>query len=419
MFDKISKFLYKQKLVNMEIDEAEGLRDRERSGFDFQAEANLPGHENIIAAYGGRKIGMREMLYDNTISYILGEGLRGPMKDELLLLNQPGVLNETTLTTAIATFTTSLLPAVRRIYSRLLAMDLVSVQPLGGPTGYIYWLDHMFANTLGGATAGQRLDQYRYNSYGVKAEQGNIRAINFKLTSKSVEAVTRALKATWTIEAEQDLRSQWKLNLEAELMDQVVDEIIREWDGLIIAALEAGVGAGNVNWNTTGYLVGDTTTTNRRDWRETLFEAIVDADMLVYNSKFIHTNWLMMDGTTFARLSKLEKFNVDPTINNQETVIQRRFEGTLANKWKVYVDPWFTANKIMLGLRGDNWKYAVGYFSPYIPLFTSEKYIINDDFTQHARGSFSRAAYGVLPEAAAGAGSTTNNGLSTVSIVTS
>jgi len=416
VFDKISKFLVKQKRMMMEFDEAGGQRDRERSGFDFQAEANLPGHADLMNFYGGRKIGMREMLYDNTINYILAEGLRGPLKDEWMMLNQPGVINETTLTTAIATFTTSLLPAVRRIYSRLVAMDLVSVQPLGGPTGYIYWLDHTFANTLGGATAGQRLDQYRYNSYAAKTEQSTIRAVNFALTSKVVTAISKALKATWTIESEQDLRSQWKLNLESELMEQVTEEIIREWDGLIIAALEAGVGAGNINWNTTGYLAGDTTTTNRRDYNETLFDAIVDADTLIYNAKYIHSNWLLMDGTTFARLSKLNHFVIDPTINNQETVIQRRYEGTLANKWKVYVDPWFTANKILMGLRGDNWKYAVGYFSPYIPLFTSEKYIIEDDFTQFARGSMSRAAYGVLPETSVG---TTNNGLATISIVTS
>ena len=416
MYDKIYKFLKKQKALMMEIDESEGLRDRERSGFDFQAERNVPGHNQLFESYDGKQVGLREILYDNTINYILGEGLRTSLADEFLLLNQPGVLNETTLSTAFASYTTSLLPAVRRIYSKLVAKDLVSVQPLGGPSGYIYWLDHTFANSLGGATAGQRLDRYRYNSYAASSEQGGIRAINFQLTSKLITAVTKKLKATFTTEAEQDLRSQWKLALEPELMDQVVEEIIREWDGLIIAALLAGVGAGNVNWNTTGYLAGDTSTTDQRSYRETLYEAIIDADTLVYNLKYQHCNWLMMGGTTFARLRKLEKFNADPQAIDQGANIQRRYEGTLANQYKVYVDPWFSANTILMGLRGDNWKYAIGYFSPYIPLFTSERYIINDDFTQHARGAMSRAAYGVLPETSGG---TTNNGLATISIVTS
>ena len=360
---------------------------------------------------------MREILYDNTINWIMSE-VNGVLFKESLALNQPGVLNEDTLTTGISTFTTSLLPAVRRIYSRLLAMELVSVQPLAGPTGYIYYLDHLFGTTGGGATSGQRLDQYRHNEFADSSEKGTIREINFQLKSKLVETETKKLKAVWSMEAQQDLASQWKLDLWSELQPQVIDEIARELDGKVLNALLAGAGAGNVNWNANGYLTDDKSTFERLAYRQTLYEAIAEAAAKIFKKKYVYPNWLLMDGDTFTRIAKLEKFVADPTTTpDQQSAVGWRYEGTLAGKYKIYVDPWFAEDTILLGFRGADWKYAVGYYAPYIPVFLSEEYLVNDDFTQRARGAMSRYAYGILPEAYTG--STTNEGLATVTITQS
>jgi hypothetical protein len=406
MFENIKKFLVAQKAEMMRLDKAEGLTTREDRGFDF----SLTNKET-----GVRK-GMREMLYDNTINWLASEA-QGVLFKETLALSQPGMLKEDTLTTGISTFTTSLLPAVRRIYSRLLAMELITVQPLTGPSGYIYFLDHLYGTNGGGATAGTRLDKYHHSAYADSDEQGTIRDINFQLKSKLVETEIKKLKATWSLEAAQDLNSQWKLDLWSELQPQVIDEIAREIDAKIIAALLAGAGAGDTEWNANGYLSDDKTTTDRRAYRETLYEAIEDSATLIFNQKFVRPNWLLMDGDTFSRLSKLEKFNADPSVTpDMQSMIGWRYEGTLAGKYKVYVDPWFTANKILLGFRGNDWKYACGFYAPYVPVFLSEEYIVSDDFTQRARGAMSRYAYGVLPESTTDA---KNYGLATVTITQS
>lgn len=407
MFENIQKFLNAQKAEMMRLDKAEGQTAREERGFDF----------SLTDKNTGARKGMREMLYDNTIAWIMSE-CRGVLKDEVFHLNQPGVLKEDTLTTGISAFTTSLLPAVRRIYSRLLAMELVSVQPLSTPAGYIYYLDHTFGTSGGGATVNQRLDQYRYSGYGDSSEQGTIRDINFQLKSKLVSTEIKKLKATWTLEAAQDLNSQWKLDLWSELQPQLIDEIAREIDAKIVAALLAGAGAGDTEWNANGYLTDDKTTLDRRAYRQTLYEAIQDSATLIFNKKFVYPNWLLMNGDTFSRVAKLENFNADPNITpDQQTMIGWRYEGTLAGKYKVYVDPWFTDNKILMGFRGTDWKYAVGYYSPFVPVFLSEEYIVSDDFTQRARGAMSRYAYGVLPETHDGA--VENYGLATVTITLS
>jgi len=50
-----------------------------------------------------------------------------------------------------------LLPIVRRVFPNLVANNLVSVQPLAGPTGVIFYLKYQFGTTKSGTTA---LDEY-------------------------------------------------------------------------------------------------------------------------------------------------------------------------------------------------------------------------------------------------------------------
>jgi len=401
MFEKIGSFLNLQKERMLVLDEKEGILDRERRGFDFP--------------------GSRKTLYENAVKWLMDSKTRLEyLGAETQMLQYPGVISEDTTTSAIATFTTALLPAVRRIYSQMIGMDLVSLQPLNGPTGLIYWIDHVFGTAVDGAPAlDDRLDQYRYRTYGVSSEKAAIKEVSFKLTSKSVSTIEYKLKTMFTLEAEQDLRSQWNLDLESELMPQVSQEIVREIDGLIIYALYNGAGAGNVTWNTTGYLAGDTASQDRKAYRETLFEAIVEADWLIYAKKFRHSDWIVCGTTAAARLEKLDEFKSSRGSTPSELQIGRYLIGSLDNRWKVFIDPWtIPATTMLLGIRGTGWQDAVAYYSPYIPLFTSDRYHVGEDFSQQQRGVMCRFAYGILPEAYDQT-PVKNNGLATVTLTTS
>lgn len=72
------------------------------------------------------------------------EGLNGPKKSNVaqLLENQAAaMLNEVTLDASAGRFDTVAFPIVRRVFSRLLANDLVSVQPLALPSGLLFYMD--------------------------------------------------------------------------------------------------------------------------------------------------------------------------------------------------------------------------------------------------------------------------------------
>jgi hypothetical protein len=78
------------------------------------------------------------------------EGLGGAKKSNIaqLLENQAShMLNEVTLDSSAGRFDTVAFPMVRRIFSRLLANEIVSVQPLALPSGLLFYMDARVSNT--------------------------------------------------------------------------------------------------------------------------------------------------------------------------------------------------------------------------------------------------------------------------------
>jgi len=402
--EKISTFLAGQKQRMLKLDKASGFLERERNGFDWSKE-----QEN------GKRIGLRESLYNNTIDWILSQR-NGVLREDFLSLSQPGVISEDTTTSNIATLVTSLLPAVRRLYSSLIALDLVSVQPLQSSTGKIWYADFKYGDDYEDESIedGDRLDQTKAENYSDSSEQGTIRSIDFALTAKSITTSIKKLKAEWTLESEQDARAEAGINLESELMDKVTLQIKRELDAELISALVAGV-ATSLEFNVAGYLDDDKSTWERKEYKRTLYEKIVEMDSEVRKLKYRGLDWLLMDEDVFERLENLSKFEASSIGPNGVAVVSQNFEGTLNKKWKIYVSPDMTANTILGGLRGD-WQHSVGYYAPYIPLFVSNKYMISDDFTQFARGAMCRYDSGIIPETKT---ASTNNGLAKITLTSS
>lgn len=405
-FELIAKFLENQKRHMVMLDDASGANTNSRLGKEWSRKDAT-----------GRRISLREQLYQNTVDWIKSEsGPKGVLFNEMMILSQPGLLKEDTLSTDITTFTTSLLPGIRRMFNNLYAMDLVSVQPLTGPSGYIWFLQKLFSDNYGqegitGETT--ELQDARTKDYAVSGEKGTIRKIQLALKKQLIETGIRKLGADWTIESEQDMKSQWKLDVEAELTPELIDELGREIDHSIIRALRQGV-AHTVQFDPTAYPQYDRSTVERDAYRKGIYKAIVDARAWVFQNKPGVDRggvdwWLVMNGYTYAMIEKLEQFVAShPTADQSGAIGQFRNAGTLANLYKVYVDPGFANDEILLGIKGD-WKMSVGYYAPYIPLFLSEKYIINDDFTQFRRGAMCRDKIGIVPEKYQQ--QSTNNGL--------
>jgi hypothetical protein len=318
------------------------------------------------------------------------------------------LLEDTTTTTPSGqsfTFTTIAMPLVRKIFSKLLAMDLVSIQPIAQPTAKIFYLDFQYHNTFDQATADDSVAEVRSPNYATTTESGTVQELDLKITNETVTAIEKKLKAIWTVELEQDLMAYHGLNAETELMTVLQEQIVREIDGLIITALLAGAGgsgygtgtgAGNVNWNINGQLAGDTSTTFLKDYKRTLYEAVVDASNLIYKKRYRYANWIIGHPDTIVRLEKLEEFRFSPANDPSEFAIGRHLSGTLNDRYRVYKDPFFpVTNKLLMGYKGNTWTDSVGFYSPYIPLYVTPKIVDTNDFTPR-KGLMTRFAYGTL-----------------------
>lgn len=312
-------------------------------------------------------------------------------------------------------FTTMALPLVRRVFSRLLAMDLVSVQPISQPTAKVFYLDFLYGTAGDTAVDTDSVADVRDSAYSTTTEGGTVRDINMKVTSETITAIEKKLKAIWSVELEQDLQAYHQLAAETELMRVLQDQIVREIDGIIIGQLLAGAtgtgtgtgtGAGNVNWDAAGYLAGDTSTTARTSYKKTLYEAIVDASNLIFKKRYRYANWIIGHPDAVVRLEKLEEFKISESGTSGEFTVGRHYLGTLNDRFRIYKDPFFpNTNQLLLGYKGDTWSDAVGFYAPYIPLYMTPKIIDANDFKPR-RGLMTRFASGTLIK----------NGLATVTI---
>jgi hypothetical protein len=86
----------------------------------------------------------RNAIVNNWKDSGLLEGLRGIKKSniaQLLESQAQSMLNEVTLDSSAGRFDTVAFPIVRRVFSRLLANEIVSVQPLALPSGLLFYMD--------------------------------------------------------------------------------------------------------------------------------------------------------------------------------------------------------------------------------------------------------------------------------------
>src|SRR5581483_5462485 len=66
-------------------------------------------------------------------------------------------MDESTRTVNVGTFTKYIFPVVRAVVPNLIAQDIVSVQPMTGPTSQIFYFDILYGTSKGQVSAGQKL----------------------------------------------------------------------------------------------------------------------------------------------------------------------------------------------------------------------------------------------------------------------
>jgi hypothetical protein len=223
--------------------------------------------------------------------------------------------------------------------------------------------------------------------------------INIAISSVSVTADTRKLKAKWTPELAQDLNAYHNLDAEVELTQILSEQIALDIDQEILTQLlQLGTGAtmywsrkpGDFVKKLTGASTSGSFTGTVREWYETLVETCIDVANTIHRKTLRGAANFMVcspDVATIFEASVLYKptMSLDP----KETQFAMGIEkvGTLNNRFVVYKDPYFVRNVILIGYKGSSFLETGFVYAPYVPLIVTPTIFNPTDFTPRKRSN--------------------------------
>ena len=346
-----------------------------------------------------------------------------------------------------------LISLVRRAMPNLIAYDVCGVQPMTGPTGLIFAMRSSFtsqdgaealmdesmpdisnqnaAGTIGGGDVGSTEtnpavlnDSPSAGTYvsatgmtTAQAEALGDSATNafaqmaFSIEKSTVTAVSRALKAEYTMELAQDLKAIHGLDAETELANILSSEILAEINREVVRSLYITAVAGaQVNTTTAGIFDLDTDSNGR--WSVEKFKGLMfaierDANAIGQQTRRGKGNMLIVSADVASALNMAGVLDYTPALNNNLNVddTSTTFAGVMNGRFKVYVDP-YSANVAasqyyVCGYKGTS-PYDAGFFyCPYVPLQMVRA--VGESSFQPKIGFKTRYGLAANPFAAAGA----------------
>ena len=287
----------------------------------------------------------------------------------------------------IATLNRVILPVIRRVMPTVIANELVGVQPMTGPVGQIHTLrvrySDSFTGTAGGSTtAGEEAlspfkiaEGYSGNANGkadpTAAKEGVAgNQLSIQILKQTVEAKTRKLSARWTFEGAQDAQSQHGIDVEAEIMAALAQEITAEIDQEVLRSLATLAGTGTDTYNQasvsgTATFVGD---------EHAALAVLVNraANRIAQRTRRGAGNWAVVSpGILTVLQSATTSAFARTTEGTFEAPTNTKMVGTLNGAMKVYVNTYAADDDVLVGYKGTSESDAAAFYCPYIPLMSS------------------------------------------------
>ena len=287
----------------------------------------------------------------------------------------------------VATLNRVILPVIRRVMPTVIANELVGVQPMTGPVGQIHTLRVRYSDTFNagasGATAGEEAlspfkiaESYSGATTGkaaaTAAQEGTAgNRLSIQILKQTVEAKTRKLSARWTFEAAQDAQAQHGIDVEAEIMAALAQEITAEIDQEVLASLLSL--AGTQNQETYDQATVSGTATFVGDEHAALAVQINRvANRIAQRTRRGAGNFAVVSPTMLTVLqSATTSAFARTTEGTFEAPTNTKLVGTLNNAMRVYVNTYASSDTVLVGYKGASESDAAAFYCPYIPLMSS------------------------------------------------
>ena len=211
--------------------------------------------------------------------------------------------------------------------------------------------------------------------------QINIPTINIQLKSDAIVAKTRKLKAQWTPEMAQDLNAYQNIDAEAELTGLLSQYIAMEIDLEILSMLTeeaATVGywsaENNKLWNGSTFVQTSTTTggfyNTQGGWFATLGTVLQSvSNKILQKTLRGQANFMVISPAIATIMQSIPGYASDAGADLEKVFnFGSQKIGTLNSRYKVYVNPYFSNNVILMGYKGAQFLECGAVFAPYVPL---------------------------------------------------
>ena len=347
-------------------------------------------------------------------------------------VNAMGGSSSTAGNGGIDTFDPVLISLVRRSMPNLIAYDICGVQPMTGPTGLIFAMRSRTGNQSGtntGFAVGSTVDNETFynevntafssvttgaNTFGNKfvgtipgaSNTSALTAVNtyntgagmstataealgsnnsgandfaqmaFSIEKVTVTAVSRALKAEYTMELAQDLKAIHGLDAETELANILSAEILAEINREVVRTINITAVTGAAD-NTTTAGIFDLDTDSNGRWSVEKFKGLMfqlerEANAIARQTRRGKGNIVICSSDVASALQMAGVLDYAPALNSNNLQVDdtgNTFAGVLNGRLKVYIDPYaIGGNYLTVGYKGSSAFDAGLFYCPYVPL---------------------------------------------------
>jgi hypothetical protein len=290
----------------------------------------------------------------------------------------------------VATLNRVILPVIRRVMPTVIANEIIGVQPMTGPVAQIHTLRVRYADNSTEVTAGEEaLSPFNIaRAYSGNDDSANPKAnttaalegqpgkrMSIQILKQTVEAKSRKLSARWTFEAAQDAQAQQGIDIEAEIMAALAQEITAEIDQEILASLRS---LASVEETYDQSLVSGTATFVGDEHAALAIQINRVSNLIAQRTRRGAGNWAVVSNQALTILqSATTSAFARTTEGTFEAPTNTKFVGTLNGAMRVYVDAYMADtsaqdnNQVLIGYKGSSEADAAAFYCPYIPLMSS------------------------------------------------
>jgi len=313
-------------------------------------------------------------------------------------------------TGTVSGFDPVLIALVRRAMPQMIAYDIAGVQPMTQPTGLIFAMKSRYTTQGGTEALFNEADSFFAGATGASQNAGgnpfsdtasntgtgmttataeqlgstpaDFHSMAFSIEKTSVTAKTRALKAEYSIELAQDLKSVHGLDAEGELSNILSTEILAEINREVIRTVYYGAKVGaQYGTATAGTFDLDVDSNGRwsvEKFKGLLFQIEREANAIAQQTRRGRGNFIICSSDTASALAMAGVLDYAPALNTSLNVDEASttFAGVLNGKYKVYIDPYSGGNNpsangsqfFVVGYKGTSAFDAGLFYCPYVPL---------------------------------------------------